>query len=73
MSSKVAKTLTAIIDEAKSRRNTCIFMLGNLSGKHDVSCQKKLRGIVKITISEVFPSMKPIGNVIFFRFPILQE
>ena len=27
---------------------------------------RKLTGIVKITISEVFPEMKPLGNVIIF-------
>ena len=29
----------------------------------------KLRGIVKITIPEVFPEMKPLGNIIIFPVP----
>ena len=29
-------------------------------------CARKLTGIVKITIPEVFPEMKPLGNVIIF-------
>ena len=32
-------------------------------------CARKLTGIVKITIPEVFPEMKPFGNVLFF--PVL--
>ena len=27
---------------------------------------RKLTGIVKITIPEVFPEMKPLGNIIIF-------
>ena len=30
---------------------------------------RKLTGIVKITIPEVFPEMKPLGNVIIFPVP----
>ena len=33
---------------------------------------RKLTGIVKITIPEVFPEMKPLGNVIIFPYKDLQ-
>ena len=32
---------------------------------------RKLTGIVKITIPEVFPEMKPLGNIIIFPVMLL--